>query len=236
MKGLPKAPEVLHYLISKSRSPCGYFYSPTLQGVRYQACVLPPSYGRLKTSMLAISMYRVYLWKALVLDVTRKHDTPIRNECLGENVYLCPCFCDAPVTRPGNCTWLLWWAVTFIFDPFGSHLATVAVLKDTRHLKDLLRPVLLAGSEAISSDATRAPGEPRCLPIISVRVILCTSHVLKPVLIEMNRHVSMKIHFVAWFYVTSCSLALAPNLYDHNPSKKENIPLIWTDALFCNAM
>lgn len=165
--------------------------------------------------------------------LTRKHDTPIRNKCLGENVYLCPCFCDAPVTRPGNCTWLLWWAVTFIFDSFGSHPATVAVLKDTRHFKDLLRLILLAGSEAISSDATRAPRERWCWPIISVRVILCTSHVLQPMLKEMYLHVSMKIHFAAWSHVTSCSLALAQTFKTTFHQKWRHLyDLSW--CIFCN--
>lgn len=36
------------------------------------------------------------------LDATRKHGISIKSMCVGENVYLCPCFCGAPKTSSGN--------------------------------------------------------------------------------------------------------------------------------------
>lgn len=143
--------------------------------------------------------------------------------CLGENVYLCPCFCDSPVTRPGNCKWLPWWAATFIFDPFGSHRETVAVLKDTRRSKDLSRLVLLAGTQAISSDATQTP--PRPLMLASFFNRSNAGHKSRSGA-SANRKVSIHRYentFCSVFWCTPCSLALVPTLHEDNrPEEKQH--------------
>lgn len=78
-------------------------------------------------------------WEAVDLDATRKHDIEIKIMCVSENVYLCPCFCNATGTRPGTllnwtCELLPLRSVPFIFDLCGtlSHLEIEAILND-RH-------------------------------------------------------------------------------------------------------
>lgn len=135
-----KAPEVFYYLISISHSSCGSFYSPMLHywGVRYHPCVLPPSHGCIKLNVSVCTRFicvcawnRERLW---ALTPPGHMIFQLKHVCRW-NVYLCPCFCCAPVTRPGN---LLDWLVNYspgdllIYFWSLSHPETAAVLKD-RH-------------------------------------------------------------------------------------------------------
>lgn len=84
-------------------------------------------------------------------------------------VYLCPCFCYGPETKPGN---LLRWLVNYspgdvsvpvILDPHGtlSQPETIAGLKARpQHLADVCLRILVAGSQSFSLEATWNPLTP----------------------------------------------------------------------------
>lgn len=61
--------------------------------VRLSSVIWPPK-------GVCICMYWVCLW--VKMWTWTQPDIPIKSMCVGGNVYLCPCFCDEPGTRPGN--------------------------------------------------------------------------------------------------------------------------------------
>lgn len=160
-----KAPEVFYYLISKSHSSCGSFNSPMLHywGVRYHPCVLPPSHSHIKLNVSVCTRFicvcawnRERLW---ALTPPGHMIFQLKHVCRW-NVYLCPCFCCAPVTRPGN---LLDWLVNYspgdlpnlFLIPFSSWNRS-SLERQTWHLKDVWR-LILAGRPTTSLDTTWNP-------------------------------------------------------------------------------
>lgn len=162
-----KALEVLYYLISKSHSSCGSFYSPMLRycGIRHHECVLPKDCLHLKTSVSLCTRFicvcgwnhvRLWTWtrpgnmifqlKARVLvkmcicvHVSVVHLKPVL-EISSADLWITP-LVDCPIYFRSLWNYISYWYWT----PF----------KDRHHTWKTWRLILLlAGSQAISLDAT----------------------------------------------------------------------------------
>lgn len=151
------------------------------------------------------------------------------------NVYLCPCFCCAPVTRPGN---LLDWLVNYspgdlpnlFLIPFSSWNRS-SLERQTWHLKDVWR-LILAGRPTTSLDAT---WNPTLNPVVPAN-FFNTGHCIQVTLWGLCKQksylsIDMKIHFVVWC-VHHVLWVLAPICYNPTVPKAQQYPYNFNQCIF----